>query len=279
MCRLYGFIANEPTKVDCSLVFAQNALMQQSRVDSDGRDHADGWGIATYEQGRPAVQKKTTAAHSDRMFSTVAERIYSRVIVAHIRAATVGPTSLANTHPFISGQWTFAHNGTVSGFDQLADQLARETAGDLQQQRSGDTDSEQYFLWLLSRLRDREITQLTGQASAEIVDLLTSSAGELAERCRKVAPDETPRLNFILTDGQGMVACRWNHSLHLVERQGLADCEICGIPHVHHHETTNHQAVAIASEPVTHEPWRELENQCVIMVDPGFALNSVCHSR
>ena len=53
MCRLYGFLANEPAKVDCSLVYAQNALMQQSRVDESGLDHTDGWGIVTYHEGVP----------------------------------------------------------------------------------------------------------------------------------------------------------------------------------------------------------------------------------
>ena len=75
MCRLYGFVSNEPTKVDCSLVYAQNALMQQSRVDEIGQDHADGWGIVTYSNGLPEIQKKATAAYDDQMVSTTAERV------------------------------------------------------------------------------------------------------------------------------------------------------------------------------------------------------------
>ena len=34
MCRLYAMRANEPTRVECSLVHAQNALMQQSQGDA-----------------------------------------------------------------------------------------------------------------------------------------------------------------------------------------------------------------------------------------------------
>lgn len=33
MCRLYGFRANEATKVECALVLAQNSLLAQSRAD------------------------------------------------------------------------------------------------------------------------------------------------------------------------------------------------------------------------------------------------------
>jgi predicted glutamine amidotransferase len=53
MCRLYGFRATEPTKVECTLVHAQNALMVQSRRDR----HGHGWGIATYEDHRPRVER------------------------------------------------------------------------------------------------------------------------------------------------------------------------------------------------------------------------------
>ncbi len=31
MCRLYALRASEPTRVECSLVRAQNALMEQSK--------------------------------------------------------------------------------------------------------------------------------------------------------------------------------------------------------------------------------------------------------
>ena len=30
MCRLYGFLATQPTRLECSLVTAQNALENQS---------------------------------------------------------------------------------------------------------------------------------------------------------------------------------------------------------------------------------------------------------
>lgn len=263
MCRLYGFIANEPTKVDCSLVFAQNALMIQSRVDERGAFHSDGWGIATYEDGTPKVERRTSAAFEDQVFSSTAERIYSKVIIAHVRKATVGKNSVHNTHPFVSGHWIFAHNGTVTGFDSLAPQLAAETDAALQAQRVGQTDSEQYFLWLLTQLQSQE-EQEDCQAIAK---RLHRAVGKLAERCHQADPDNTPRLNFVLTNGEVMYACRWNNSLHIIRREGVYDCEICGIPHIHRLETVNHRAVVLASEPVTHEQWNEVENESVLAFD------------
>ena len=56
MCRLYGLHANEPTRVECSLVRAQNALMEQSRKDQEGFANAHGWGLAAQSEGAPGVK-------------------------------------------------------------------------------------------------------------------------------------------------------------------------------------------------------------------------------
>ena len=268
MCRLYGFLANEPTKVDCSLVFAQNALLLQSRADEIGLDHADGWGIATYENGHPAVYRSAIAAFDDQCFSSTAEMVYSKAIVAHIRKATVGATSLENTHPFQAGSIIFAHNGTVAGFDSFRKEMEDQTDPDLQDLRVGTTDSEQYFLWLLTQIRRAGFLQgerfaTERQQKRELEQLLLEKVRSLARRCLATGPDEPPRLNFVMTDGISLVTCRWNHSLNLLLRNGIYDCEICGIPHIHHHESINHQAIVVASEPITNEAWEPFENQSV----------------
>lgn len=152
MCRLYAFRANEPTKVECSLVLAQNSLLEQSRSDALGRDHSDGWGIAYYPEQIPVLEKNVAAAHKGLHFSAAAERVYARTVVAHVRMATVGASSLANCHPFHWGNWIFAHNGTVIGVDKLRQQMVKEMGTDLSEQVKGGTDSELLFFWLLGKL-------------------------------------------------------------------------------------------------------------------------------
>ncbi len=267
MCRLYGFLSNEPTKVDCSLVYSQNSLMLQSRIDHIGRDHTDGWGIATYRDGVPHIEKQITAAYQCQMFSAAAEKTYSTAMLAHVRRATVGRNSILNTHPFASDKWTFAHNGEVTGFEGVRQQLERETESSLQTERKGETDSEQFFLWLLTRLKSRGISSLRENVASQAAERVAECLTELARRCTEAAPELQPRLNFVLTDGIGMLACRWNNSLYMLERRGIYECEICGIPHIHHHETADHRAVALASEPVTHEDWQEVDNHSVLQVN------------
>jgi predicted glutamine amidotransferase len=113
MCRLYGFLATEPTTLECSLVAAQNALQTQSDRDSRGVRNADGWGIAHWVGDDKEVIKSTMPAFADDQFAKIASDIWSEAAIAHVRAATIGRVSADNTRPFTFGTWAFAHNGTI----------------------------------------------------------------------------------------------------------------------------------------------------------------------
>lgn len=283
MCRLYGFHANEETKVECSLVYAQNALLSQSRADLRGTAHPDGWGIAVYENTAPLVEKRLGAAFEDLHFSLTAERVFAKTVIAHVRLATVGQSSVRNTHPFTHGVWTFVHNGTVRAFDVVGPALEAELPPSLRRCRLGSTDSELAFLWLLGRLADAgiPIDSVPGDGEcgsdlATAVDVLRRAVTTLDRRCVAAGADKPARLNFLLTDGRWLLASRWRNSLFLLERPGVHDCEICGIPHVHHLEDTDYRAMIVASEPITHETWREVPEGMVVAVDS--ALDATMHA-
>ncbi len=268
MCRLYGFRASEPTKVECSLVLAQNALLSQSREDLRGEKHPDGWGIAVYEDGVPKVEKRDTAAFSDVHFSVAAARAYAWTVVAHVRAATVGGASLENTHPFVHGSFTFAHNGTIGLFDAVSVMLAWDIDPDLLAHRKGCTDSEFAFYWLLARL-ERAGAYHDGRCTdmGTAVRVLGDSVRELDRLCEEAGAKEPAKLNFLLTDGNVLVATRLRNTLYWVKREGIHDCEVCGIPHVHHEKGKNYRAVVVASEPISDEPWQEVPEGAVLSVD------------
>lgn len=271
MCRLYGFHASEATKVECTLVHAQNALLIQSRSDLRGVAHADGWGIACYSGETVDVERCATAAHSDLSFSAAAERVFAETVIAHVRRATVGTPSVDNTHPFRHGHWVFAHNGTLTGFEGLRPELERETQPWLQKHRCGTTDSEQAFYWVLSRMVDSGFDLAARRTNVEaMVSVLGSSIAELARRCETRQPDTEAKLNFLLTDGQTLLASRWGNTLHWVRRDGIHDCEICGIPHVRHDVAREYHAVIVASEPISHEAWEPIEQGHMLVVGPGL---------
>ncbi len=264
MCRLYAMRANEPTRVECSLVRAQNALMYQSRKDADNLVHGHGWGVADYSDGIPLVEKQTWAAFHGEHFKKAAARVYAHTVVAHVRRATVGGTSPENTHPFEHGRWIFAHNGTIPNFLKVRDHMMPHIDPLLQNDIRGTTDSEHIFYFLLSlHMEHPEVSlrKLVGQG----LNMIMRWSSEI---------DPTARigLNIILTDGDQLVGSRLGRTLWQLVRENLHVCPICGKTHVHHEVDEAYRAVEIASEPLTDEDWRTLPDGIVYSVDEDFYL-------
>lgn len=260
MCRLYGFRATEPTKVECTLVHAQNALMVQSESDIAGKSHANGWGVATFKDGSPRVEKQAWAAYHGEHFRRAAARIYSQQVLAHVRRATVGEPSLANTHPFAEGGWVFAHNGTVPNFDRLRPLLLEQIPCDRRDLIAGQTDSEHVFHFIRAR-------QLAGPDKPKI-EVFREAVEWIVERTHEIDPKARLGLNLMLTDGHEMIGTRFGRPLKFVERLGVHDCEICGFPHVHHNPRTDYRAIVLASEPISHEVWQDVPDRTIYRVDP-----------
>lgn len=110
MCRLYTMGPNEPTRAECSLIHPQNALMQQSRRDLEELHSGHGWRVADYSGGVLLIEQQIWAAFHGEHFSIT--------VLAHVRRAAVGHTSIENTHPFQHGRWIFAHSG-ICGANRL----------------------------------------------------------------------------------------------------------------------------------------------------------------
>jgi predicted glutamine amidotransferase len=112
-------------------------------------EHADGWGAAFRAGDHWQIERSTSCAARCRGYERLAS-IEARVIVAHVRKATVGALALANTHPFRRGDVVFAHNGTVHAIDALVARTAPEHLASV----AGDTDSERLFAFVLTQIDD-----------------------------------------------------------------------------------------------------------------------------
>lgn len=266
MCRSYGFLATEPTLLECSLLEAQNALLVQSDRDRRGVRSPDGWGIAEWHADYPLVTKNTYPAFADQQFVDTASTVVSRAVIAHIRGATVGKVAAENTHPFDNGAWVFAHNGTVSNIDHVATHLDLGSHG----HPDGETDSELVFRWMLSRMGRYGLDPDQPADSLDpILDLVEGAIIDLLDISIAAGVSQPSQLNFMLSDGRHMVASRWGNSLHWLFRTGITDCTLCSSSHCPQ-AGDGYKAVAIASEPITDEAWKEVPEGTIIGVAPGI---------
>jgi glutamine amidotransferase len=236
MCQLLGLNANTPTDVMFSFTgFSQRA-----------EEHKDGFGIAFFEGPGVRLFVDAQSARTSPVAKMVRSYpIRSHHIVSHIRKATCGAVTLANTHPFqreLWGRyWVFAHNGDLRDFHPRLHASFRPV---------GETDSELAFCWLMQELAK-------AHAAVPSVAELTTTLREL------VAPIAGHgSFNFLLGNGQALWAhcstkLAWVQRRHPFARARLADEDLSVdfAPLT----TANDQVAVIATEPLTlDEAWTRL---------------------
>ncbi|MCB9091244.1 MAG: class II glutamine amidotransferase [Halobacteriovoraceae bacterium] len=212
MCRLFGFRSIFNSHVHTSLVGANNALMNQSKI------HPDGWGVAYYVYNNPHLIKSPNAAIDDHLFEKVSGIVSSKTVLAHIRTATEGNNNILNCHPFQFGHWVFAHNGNIKNFKEIKPQLLNRIDASYLRYLLGDTDSEVLFYYLLSHfdklIKDpKKVSfseiQLTSQ---KVIDELIDLTGPLCTT--EGSPNTENFLTFVLTNGHNMMAFNGGQPLY-----------------------------------------------------------------
>ncbi|MGF1640999.1 MAG: class II glutamine amidotransferase [Rhodospirillales bacterium] len=239
--------------------------MVQSRQDGDGQDHGHGWGIATYAEDFPRVERQAWAAYHGEHFRRAAAQIFAPTVLAHVRRATIGAPGLANTHPFADGRWTFVHNGTVAAFDAVRRRMLAAMSDRHRTAIVGETDSEHVFRLLLT-LHD-------AAPNRSIAETLRIGAKTVLGWCERAAPGAEVGFNVIFTDGKTLVGTRWGRTLYSLTRDGIEPCPICGRPHLRERPALPYRSVEVASEALTDEPWQEVPDRSLYMISPDVVLH------
>jgi predicted glutamine amidotransferase len=259
MCRLFGMSGgDEPVRATFWLLRAPDSLAVQSRREPDGT------GIGFFhDSGRPAVVKQPLAAYEDRAFATEARTLRSRTFVAHVRFASGGGLTMANTHPFERDGRLFAHNGVIGDLPALQSELGPDGMRGV----AGETDSERWFALISLR-----IAAAGGDVAAGIAAATRWIAAEL------------PLLsaNFVMIADGELWALRYpdTHELHVLEReagggaaraQPLRHASSTGHIHATSDELAHRPAVVVATEPMDDDRgWRALRSGELLHVGPGL---------
>jgi predicted glutamine amidotransferase len=266
VCRLVCVVASEVTEFGLVLKEAPRSLAHLSEK------HPDGWGVAAHgaHASNPAapdsgtsyashqhwawrIDKGTERASLCSRFGSLAARSRGTVLIAHIRQKTVGGTSLENTHPFARDGWVFAHNGTIEDQAYVRERISPGRRGQIR----GDTDSEALFAFFLTRLDAANRSSPRSESERDdATNVLATATAELRER-------RAGAFNFLLSDGQSCFVHRFGRSLFLLERRPSdgsgTTLDASWRPRRH--------AVLVASEQLTDEPWRELDEGTLLRID------------
>ncbi|MGI3093406.1 class II glutamine amidotransferase [Vibrio diabolicus] len=241
MCELLGMSANVPTDI----CFSFTGLMQRG-----GRTgpHRDGWGITFYE-GKGFRTFKDPKPSCESQIAELVQNypIKSRAVVSHIRQANRGGVNLENTHPFTrelwGRYWTFAHNGQLSGYQDLHTGRHRPV---------GETDSELAFCWLLKQMEDRYPEPPKDMESVFLY---------VAKCCDELR--EKGVFNMLLSDGEYVMTYCTNHLYWITRRAPFGKAALLDedVEINFQEETTPQDIVSvIATQPLTgNEAWQRMK--------------------
>lgn len=261
MCQLLGMNCNTPTDI----LFSFEGFRRRGGITDV---HVDGFGIAFFEGKGIRIYQDDRPSSSSPVADLVREyQIKSKNVIAHIRKATHGQVSLANTHPFMrelwGEYWLFAHNGHLQSPEILF--------SDNQQQYYrpvGTTDSEQTFCYILENLRQKYTDKPSDEVLFQEIKLLT-------EKIRTAGI-----FNFILSNGDWMIV-HANTLLHYIIRQApfgeakLLDDDVnIDFAAV---TTPNDRVAVIATLPLTcNEHWTQLAQNELLMFKDGEIIARDC---
>jgi glutamine amidotransferase len=260
MCRLFGLSAGERrVRATFWLLDAPDSLDRQSHQNPDG------CGVAGFDPaGNPDIYKAPVAAWDDPDFDAAARDLISTTFVGHVRHASTGGRTYANTHPFTYDGVVFAHNGALAGLDRIEAEL-----GEYRQVLHGETDSERLFALVLKDAAAHE-----GDLGAGITSAVTWLAAEVP----------VLSLNMVVITPTDLWALRYPSAdeLYVLDRQAgghHGDHQLHGVGQhggirVRANDLRDQRAVVVASERIDEHPgWQLLAPGELVHVDRRLHIN------
>jgi glutamine amidotransferase len=275
MCRFVFYLGpvltleNLVTRPAHSLVH-QSFKSEERQEPLNGDGFGVGWFVPELSED-PAVFRAITPAWSNACLADLCRVTRSSCVLAHVRAASPGlPVTETNCHPFkaVGSGLAFMHNGHITGFSKIRQQLVAGLSESSYAQIQGSTDSEHMFaifrdVYEQSEARGAEAMGAALDATlARIVELTRAAHGEVASN-----------MNLVVTNGFEAAATRFGYgpgvvvpSLYL-HRGRRYECTPEGLCQMVDPEREGGAAVILSSEKLSDDGgWERVPENHVVTV-------------
>jgi predicted glutamine amidotransferase len=282
MCRFITYSGGPLALVDL-LYRPSNSLIMQSHHARERPEplNGDGFGVGWYVpevDNTPCIQRYVSPAWSNRNLQSLAPKVETECLFAHVRAASPGmAVAELNVHPFSYRGLMWMHNGMIAGFTDIKRKLRAGLNDECYNMIQGTTDSEHAFAVFLNELRE-PFDRVTG---AEMRRALVQTIATLNRLTRAAGIADPSYYNFAVTNGRETVVSRYcslpqvaGASLHYsrgarfeVGPDGL--CDMVPIP-----EGRSASAVIVASERLTEDAddWPDVPDNHTITVEADYSI-------
>lgn len=259
MCRLVGFLGNQPILLKTILSDPENSLISQSKSAKIGETgvNADGFGIGWYQTAldpTPAVFNSIQPAWNDDNLGHICSKTTSNCFIGHVRASTVGDVNPLNCHPFSYEQFLFAHNGTIREFDCIRRPLLEQLSDACFFSIKGHTDSEHFFALFIDCLAKKEETG----SILSMFEAFKKAVTIISALQQKYSPGSFTRINSILSNGKSMLATRYT-----------SDLAVLPLSLYYSTNFDSEQSIIIASEPLNNQDkiWHEVPPNHALLIN------------
>lgn len=219
MARLVGFIGNRPD-LGARLIELEGPALSVRRRHGI----TPGWGVGFYQGGEILLKRRPIDDRPEISLVDLTKDLKADILVAHVRAATIGSTRTENTHPFRYRQWLFAHTGTVEAFSSLRGRLRESLPQFLQRDVQGDTDSELLFHLFLSFLHDAGQLDRPAIEAADARAALRSSISLIDRLCAEEGSGPSA-MNIMVSCAEYLLAVHGGNPMGYRMIQGRSDLE------------------------------------------------------
>ena len=213
MCRLLAYASAEPATLTTIVGPTLTDFVELSK------EHKHGWGLTTCASigGVQERERDLAPAVESALFADVASTKATDGALVHLRLASKGlAVDLSNNHPFIHGDISFMHNGTIrpaSSIEHLVD-------AQLLAQLTSTTDSERYFFAILTKAKEVGLIEaIAATADYSSINSITLTPDFLIAVCQFNVAEQSEwtvpfhyELRFTKEDGAIKVASTgWGH--------------------------------------------------------------------
>lgn len=213
MCRLFGYLGNDPSLLPLAFQRTGDALTEDCAVPGEG------WGLGFFQDDRALVRKRPKVVTDRVCFSDLASDLRARAVIGLVRRGSRGDVSPENTPPFRFRNWLFANQGDVAAPGPSADTAhaaLRDSLPDfLRHNIWGQTDSEPALHLFFHHLRQRAHVESPAIPPLALIDTARAYTDHLQQVLRDAGQERPPELNLIFANGRSLVAIHLHSAIPL----------------------------------------------------------------
>ena len=235
MCRLLGFVANQERTFADVVGDGFKDFVQLSK------EHKHGWGISasSAESSQTTLIRDLTLAADSSKFQDSANNLKSDGALLHLRLASKGiSVDLSNNHPFIFGDYSFMHNGTIKSITTIEQFIDPRSLSEF----TSTTDSERYFFAVLTAIDELGLVEGVRKA----VQKISTNCDFTSINCMLLTPEHMVAVcEFNEAD-----STEWTVDSHYELRYSAAN-----------------GAIRVASTGWGKDHWSRLANHSILLID------------